>query len=131
MRLLSTCRESGITILRVCGASFDARLAREFILAVENLEVALFPIIVDLSAVDFIDTSGLGALCRLTRQEGTRPVCLAGVSRRLASGLARVPWEQLPHCHDTLADAVLGCQYADVVEEFVPDSACAVASAGA
>jgi len=110
-------RQNGITVLRVCRTNFDASLAREFLRAIATFDGEWPPIIVDLSTVEFIDTSGLSALCNLARNEGTRPVYLAGVSGRLARGLARVPRAQHPPCHETVADALLGCEYAEVIEE--------------
>ena len=49
------------------------------------------PLILDLSTVQFADSSGLGALCSLAKQSRAGQLSLKGVSDRLGRVLARVP----------------------------------------
>ncbi|HIP37881.1 MAG TPA: STAS domain-containing protein [Desulfocapsa sulfexigens] len=67
------------------GASLDASLAQEFLTAMDQFfKKSQLDILLDLSAVNFIDSTGLGAIIRsLIDMEGDRQLILCGVNERI------------------------------------------------
>jgi len=97
-----------VTLVRVSGVldrfscpHLKQRLAR----AVEEGENEL---VVDLSGVESVDSSGLGALVgvlKLARRAGG-DLRIAGASQRLSTTIERLSLDQLFRNHDTVQDAV-------------------------
>ena len=61
-------KERGSTVLRVCG-ELDLASAMKFDAAIQDAEENGGPIVVDLSEVTFVDSTGLGTLLRARRRE--------------------------------------------------------------
>jgi anti-sigma B factor antagonist len=116
MSRFSAFQQSGVTVLRVSGANFDTGVTGAFLKAVNVAENDFAPVVVDLSAVEFIDSSGLGALYAFANLSKSHTVRLAGGSARLMARLARVLGTRLPQYHETLVDAIVACRPAEVIE---------------
>jgi len=110
MSRFSTIQQSGVTVLRVTGVNFDSGVTPAFLAAVAAINPEHPPVVVDLSAVQFIDSSGLGALCALARHVNPQSVNLAGASARLMARLSAMFGEKPRECHETLVDAIAACQ---------------------
>ncbi|MFO0875799.1 MAG: STAS domain-containing protein [Gemmataceae bacterium] len=90
-----TDRHGDTRILQLDGESLDAaaaRALREPLLA----EAESGPVILDLGAVQFADTAGLGLLCAMGAGAFPRQVILIGVSPRLSQCFRRIPADRLP-----------------------------------
>ena len=74
-----------IFIITCEGPSLDASLAQEFLSAMNSFLVkSKLDVILDLSPVDFIDSTGLGSIIRsLTQIDGTGKLILCGVDKRV------------------------------------------------
>jgi len=115
MNRFSILQERGVTVFRICGANFDASVTGAFLKAINEIERERTSVVVDLSAVDFIDSSGLGALCAMARHMKPRPARLVGTSGRLMLRLADVFGDKSQQCHETLADAISASQTTEMV----------------
>lgn len=74
-----------IFIITCEGASLDASLAQEFLTGMDRfLKKSQLDILLDLAAVNYIDSTGLGAIVRsLIDMEGDRQLILCGVNERI------------------------------------------------
>lgn len=108
--------QSGVTVLRVGCANFDASVTGSFLKAVGEIVGERPSVVVDLSAVEFVDSSGLGALCTLARHVKPHPVRLAGASARLMARLGAMFGEKPRECHETLDDAIAAFRPSEVIE---------------
>lgn len=105
-------RLAGTVVVTVPVRNLDAGVSRHLADTISDAADEGTPLVVDLSAVEFIDTSGLGALCAARRRLGRGRCRLAGVSERLAPGLGRVPAHRLPPWYASLAEALAGLREA-------------------
>ena len=99
--------ESGSLIVTVRGANLDAAVSPLLRCAVESGLEDGSTLIVDLTAVEFADTSGIGVLCMLSRNAGKGPIAIVGLGPRLRQILARVPAHRLPAIYDVVDDALI------------------------
>lgn len=69
----------------VVEGELDAHTAPELAAALDGLDPADLPIVLDLAGVDFVDSSGLGAIvnCHNSRDESA-PLVLRGLNERVA-----------------------------------------------
>ena len=70
-------------------ANLDASVANQFLTDLLPLLSGNVPVVIDIAAVKFVDSSGLGVLCRLAEKSTPTHLRLVGVSERLAKALSR------------------------------------------
>lgn len=103
---LEITQEQGVFILRPEGPNLDATLSgrlRQEITSVLDEDGCL---VLDLSQVQFADSSGLSVLCDMQRRAGENRIAVVGVGGRLASIFSRIPGGQLPHGAAQIEDAI-------------------------
>jgi anti-anti-sigma factor len=106
MSSFTVSRQLGVTVLRVGSKNLDATSTGDFLATVAEAATARAPMVVDLSTVEYMDSSGLGVLCAAARKANSVPVWIAGISPRLSAVLAQVPSRCLPPRHGTVAEAL-------------------------
>ena len=107
MTIVDGREQSGSTLVTVRGTNLDAAVAPLLRLAAAR-GLGIGPtLIVDLTTVEFADTSGIGVLCVLSREAGPGAMALVGVSFRLRQILARIPPQRLPAIYDSVDDALI------------------------
>jgi anti-sigma B factor antagonist len=76
----------GTVVLTVVVASMDRSNATEFReVAAQAIEASMGPVVVDCTRLEFLDSSGLGALLHAQKllPEERRPICLRGVGSKV------------------------------------------------
>jgi|GEM_PF-4735612 len=104
MRSVITSLVQGVLVLRIQGRNLDAAAVSTFSRVLGEASVDTKSLVVDLSSVEFVDSSGLGLVCGLKSRPGG--MGLAGVSMRVAMCLSRLPSSRLPDCYTTVQEAV-------------------------
>ncbi|MBF9029565.1 anti-sigma factor antagonist [Rhodobacterales bacterium HKCCE3408] len=105
---LTTNSDGPVTVVTVTDSRIDAAVAVDF---KEAFRDALDgsgegPVVLDLSAVDFLDSSGLGAVVAARKLLGEgRPLELAGLSVAVAKVMQLTRMDRVFRIHDSLADA--------------------------
>ncbi len=82
-------------------ANLDASVSNRFFQEMLPLLDGGMPLVIDFSAVKFVDSSGLGVLCRLAEKSSPTFLRFTNVAERLAKALQRAPslppfWAQRP-----------------------------------
>ncbi|MDJ0976419.1 MAG: STAS domain-containing protein [Planctomycetota bacterium] len=103
--------ENGVDVIRIVMPSLDADTVEEFQMAVTPLASSGRSVVLDLSGIGLVDSSGLGAILKLSRQlrgEGrTLALCVESPAvkavvrmiglQRVVGTFAQVP-EAVEHC---------------------------------
>ena len=94
-------------VVRVCEPRIDAAVAIRFKDAMREATGNGAPhVVLDLSAVDFVDSSGLGAIVAAMKQLGsTRRLDLAGLTPTVERVFRLTRMDSVFTIHDSLADA--------------------------
>lgn len=97
-----------LQIIKVLATRIDATAAIQFKDRIKDLTAgAEFPVVLDLSQVDFVDSSGLGAIVAVKKHLGTlRPLHLAGLTPIVAKVFALTRMEKVFSIFTDTADAV-------------------------
>ncbi len=99
--------QSGSTIVTVRGTNLDAAVAPLLRLSAESgLQIGT-TLIIDLSTVEFADTSGIGVLCALSREAGPGAIAIVAVGLKLRRFLSRVPAHRLAAIYESVDDALI------------------------
>lgn len=104
-----TTRQSGTTlVIAVDDSRVDASVAIEFKETVRNAaEGATGPVVLDLSRVTFLDSSGLGAIVAVMKLLGTdRPLQLAGLTAPVAKVFRLTRMDSIFTIHDRAPDCM-------------------------
>lgn len=96
---------SGPAVLAVRG-EVDATSAAELETAMVRLLDSATPIVIDLSAVPFIDSSGLNAVVRVLRSRKGAVVALAGATPAIARMIEIRGLDRMVAVHECVASAV-------------------------
>lgn len=88
--------ESSHRLVSLDIACLDTSIADRFCLEIQQLLNEDLPVVLDMSKVQFADTSGLGAICTLARKAKPGVLYMGSVSGRMEKILARVASENLP-----------------------------------
>ncbi|GAA6181297.1 STAS domain-containing protein [Shimia sp. NS0008-38b] len=105
---LSSKAEGDALVVSVHEARIDASVAIQFKDRMrEETESALGRVVLNLSEVDFIDSSGLGAIVAAMKQlGGTKPLELAGLNENVDKVFRLTRMDTVFRIHNSLDDAV-------------------------
>jgi len=108
-----TCEHSGdVTIVVLAGAQLDASTAAEFKHDIAPVLDTYAQVVFDLCQLEFVDSSGLGALLSCLRQVHTRggELKLCGMSKPVRALFELVRVHRIFHIFDTQEEAILAFQ---------------------
>jgi anti-sigma B factor antagonist len=107
---LGTRRADGFDLLVLPVARLDADVVPEFKAAFSKLELCGGPLVVDLAAVEFIDSMGVGALlgCMRRQHERGSTMRLCGVQPTVGAIFTILKLSRVFEVYDTCADAAGG-----------------------
>lgn len=105
---ISTDEKDGVVIATVHGKALDASNARDFKSAATALLVPRVKLVLDLETIDFIDSTGLGALVSCLREAHTTEgeVKLCGLTKRVRALFELVRMHRVFEIFNTSVEAV-------------------------
>lgn len=107
--------EGGVPVVRVKAVALDASTALAFKRDMEPILAGHETVIVDLSDVDLMDSSGLGALitCFSRLKSNSGRLCLAGPGDSVRYSLELARADRLLDLFNTAEDALAACREPD------------------
>lgn len=101
----------GITVLRLSVSTLDASNTQSFKASVMPLLKPAQQVVLDMSALDFVDSSGLGAILsclrELTGKGGAMKVC--GVTKKVRALLELVRFHRILDIYNSVEEAIRAC----------------------
>ncbi|USD58709.1 MULTISPECIES: STAS domain-containing protein [Vibrio] len=95
------------TVVEVQEARFDAKLAPMFRQSIEDIQVDIKPnLLLDLSSVTFMDSSGLGAVMAVYKLLRDRQIAIVGARQPVRELLKLTRMDRLVKTFDTVEDAM-------------------------
>ncbi len=102
----------GITVVRLCGPRLDAAQSVRFKEALRDIsDKGADHILLDMSKISFMDSSGLGAIVTVLKQMGqAKSLELAGLTPIVAKVFALTRMDKIFRLHDTVDAALCSCR---------------------
>lgn len=95
------------TVVEIQEARFDAKLAPMFRQSIEDIQVDIKPnLLLDLSSVTFMDSSGLGAVMAVYKLLRDRQIAIVGARQPVRELLKLTRMDRLVKTFDTVEDAM-------------------------
>ncbi|ASI90764.1 STAS domain-containing protein [Vibrio mediterranei] len=95
------------TVVEVQEARFDAKLAPTFRQSMEDIQGDIKPnLLLDLSNVNFMDSSGLGAVMAVYKLLRDRQIAIVGAKQPVRDLLKLTRMDRLVKTYDTVEDAM-------------------------
>ncbi|MGF1748071.1 MULTISPECIES: STAS domain-containing protein [Vibrio] len=95
------------TVIQVQEARFDAKLATSFRQTIEEVQADIKPnLLLDISQVTFMDSSGLGAVMAVYKMLRDKQIAVVGAKKPVRELFKLTRMDRLIKTYDTVEDAV-------------------------
>ncbi|MFA0439188.1 anti-anti-sigma factor [Vibrio sp. 10N.286.49.C2] len=95
------------TVIQVQESRFDAKLATSFRSTIEEIQADIKPnLLLDISEVTFMDSSGLGAIMAVYKMLRDKQIAVVGAKKPVRELFKLTRMDRLIKTYDTVEDAV-------------------------